>query len=289
MNLQNVSKVGFFGVIGNFLLMFLKFLGGIFFSSQAMISDAVNSLMDIFASSMTMLGGKISIRPKDEDHQFGHGKAEFIFSLFISLSMIGSSLFMFFSSMSSIWNGHEVTFSWLLFLVCLVTIVVKLCLFFYAKIVYQSSKSLLVYSNMIDHKNDVIITFFTLLSVVFVYFHISLLDSLVGIGISLWICFSGTKIFLESYYILMDQAMDEESAKQLRIFILKQKGVLGITKFETAPTGNQYLLVLSILVNGNLTTFQSHKIADRVKRKILKQFPKILTVTIHVNPFISKD
>ena len=284
--LQKISKVGFFGVIGNFFLMLLKFFSGIVFSSQAMISDAVNSFMDIFSSFMTLLGGKLATRPKDEDHPFGHGKAEFLFSLFVSLSMIFSAFLIFINSLKTIWNGHEVVFSYLLCFVCVITILIKFCLYFYARYVYLETKSLLVYSNMVDHRNDIIITCFTLLSILFSYYHIFILDSIVGVGISLWIGFSGFHIFLESYHILMDQAMDIDSANHLQVFISKQKGVLGITKFETVPTGNQYLVVLSILVDGNLTTLESHKIADRLKKKMLKQFPNVFSVTIHVNPLL---
>ncbi len=286
--MQNISKVGFFGVIGNFLLMLIKFISGILFSSQAMISDAVNSFMDIFSSLMTLIGGKLATRPKDEKYPYGHGKAEFIFSLFVSLAMMGSSIFILINSLKTIWNGHQVTFSYLLCLVCFITIIIKFFLYFYAKHVYLKIKSILVYSNMLDHRNDIIVTCFTLLSIVFSYYQIYLLDSFVGIGISCWIWFSGLKIFLESYRILIDHAMDDGNANKLQTYILKQRSILGITKFETIPTGSQYLLVLSILVDGNLSTLESHKIADRLKKKILKQFSNILSVTIHVNPKIEK-
>lgn len=285
---KSVAGVGMLGVIGNLFLACMKFLSGLFFSSQAMIADAVNSFMDIFASAMTMMGGHISSKPRDQDHQFGHGKAEFVFSLFVSISMIGGGFFIFLSSFKGILRGHVVDFSYLLLLTCVLTIMVKLLLYVFTKRVFQNTKNLLVYSNMIDHRNDMVVTSFTLLSVVFSYFSISILDSLVGMGISFVICFSGVKIFLESYQVLMDQALSKDDAKKIQDFILSQKGVKGITKFETAPAGHQYLLILSILVDGNLKTFESHHIADHLEKHLLKQFPSILLATIHVNPYKSK-
>lgn len=285
---KSVAGVGMLGVIGNLFLSFIKLVSGVLFSSQAMIADAVNSLMDIFASFMTLMGGRISSKPRDQDHQFGHGKAEFVFSLFVSMSMIAGGLFIFLSSLKSMIVGKGVEFSYLLFGTCLVTILVKFFLYCSTREVFLDTKSLLVYSNMIDHRNDMIITSFTLLSVIFSYFSISLFDSIVGMGISIVICFSGLKIFLESYRVLMDCALSSEDARKMQDFILKQKGVEGITKFETAPAGQQYMLILSILVDGNLTTFESHHIADELEKHILNTFPSILLVTIHVNPYKPK-
>ena len=86
------KKVGITGIIGNVFLFVLKIIVGIISRSQAMIADALNSAGDIFASFMTWLGNKISSVPNDEGHNYGHGKAEYIFSMLISISMITVSL-----------------------------------------------------------------------------------------------------------------------------------------------------------------------------------------------------
>lgn len=284
--MKQVSHVGMIGIIGNIFLMLIKMVSGIVFSSQAMIADAVNSFMDIFASFMTMLGGRIAAQPRDENHHFGHGKAEFLFSLFVSLSMIAGGIVILVDAFKGFFIGHVVTFSFLLCVVCLLTIIIKFLMYRYARNVFYTTESLLVYSNMIDHRNDMVITSFTFLSVFLSYFGISFVDSIVGIGISFWIGYSGVKIFFDSCRILMDQALTDVDSKKLQDFILRQDGVEGITKFETFPAGYQYILILSILVDGDLKTFESHKIADQLEKNILKAFPEIMTVTIHVNPFM---
>ena len=85
---QITKRVGALGIIGNSFLLIIKAIVGFLSKSQAMIADAANSAGDIFASAMTTIGNKIASEPKDEDHNFGHGKAEYIFSLLISLSML---------------------------------------------------------------------------------------------------------------------------------------------------------------------------------------------------------
>ena len=85
---KDIKKAGLAGIFGNIFLLIIKGTIGIITHSQSMIADSVNSASDIVASLMTFIGNKISSEPKDNDHNFGHGKAEYIFSLFISITMI---------------------------------------------------------------------------------------------------------------------------------------------------------------------------------------------------------
>lgn len=130
---KNIKNAGILGIVGNLFLLIIKGTVGFITHSQAMIADAANSAGDIFASLMTFIGNKIASAPQDDDHNFGHGKAEYIFSLFISLSMIGISLKLLYNSLISLIYGYKFDFSWFLVIVCVVTILVKLCLFLYTK------------------------------------------------------------------------------------------------------------------------------------------------------------
>ena len=108
---------GIYGIIGNIFLLIIKAIVGFVFKSQAMIADSFNSAGDIFASLMTFIGNKISSVPSDEDHNFGHGKAEYIFSMFIGLSMIFVAAKLFYASIKTLVLGSNLQFSWFLVLV----------------------------------------------------------------------------------------------------------------------------------------------------------------------------
>ena len=108
---DSTKKAGIFGIIGNIFLLVIKGTIGFITHSQAMIADAANSAGDIFASLMTFIGNKIASEPSDDSHNFGHGKAEYIFSLFISLSMILVSFKLLWDSIHSLINQSEFTFS----------------------------------------------------------------------------------------------------------------------------------------------------------------------------------
>ena len=99
---KKTKLAGIFGIFGNIFLLVIKAFVGFMCNSQAMIADALNSASDIFASLMTFIGNKIASKPKDEDHNFGHGKSEYIFSFLISISMIVVSVKLLIDSVTSL-------------------------------------------------------------------------------------------------------------------------------------------------------------------------------------------
>ena len=264
-------------------LLIIKGAIGFFTHSQAMIADAANSFGDIFASAMTSIGSKIASAPQDDDHNFGHGKAEYIFSLLISLSMIIIAFKLLYDSTTNLILGTKFTFSWILVLVCFITIITKLSLFLYTLKLYKINNNLLLKANMKDHRNDCIITTFTLISVLLSIINIYWFDSVVGIGISIWICITGIKIFIESYNVLMDKAIDNTTKEEIFEIISTYKEIKGAKHFTSTPVGYQYLISISIDLDGNMSTFESHKIADSLEKKINK-LPSVYLSIIHVNP-----
>ena len=231
------KKVGILGIIGNLFLFVIKIIIGYISNSMSMIGDAINSAGDVFASFMTWLGNKISSVPNDSDHNYGHGKAEYIFSLLIGISMMIVSVKLLYDSFFSIINHNKVLFSWNLVLIAIITILTKLLLYLYSKYAYAKTDNLLIKSNMFDHRNDIFITSFTLLAIILSYYNINFIDGIVGIGISIWIFISGMKLYKESYDVLMDQAIDNDSKNKILKIIKSHKEIKRIL----------YLLVINIL------------------------------------------
>ena len=152
------KKASILGILGNIFLLIIKGSIGIITKSQAMIADSANSAGDIFASIMTYVGNRIASEPRDDSHNFGHGKAEYIFSLFISISMIGIASKLLYDSAYSLFFGNSMQFSWLLVIVCVVTIIVKFLLFTYTNKLYKKYNNILLEANSKDHRNDCIVT-----------------------------------------------------------------------------------------------------------------------------------
>jgi len=277
------KRAGIFGILGNIFLLVIKGIVGFATNSHAMIADSFNSASDIFASLMTFIGNKISSEPKDTTHNFGHGKAEYIFSFLISLSMIGIAIKLLFDSIMSLINKNIVVFSYSLIYVCIITIIIKLILFLYTRKNYKKFNNILLEANSKDHRNDCIVTTFTLISVIFSYFNIFWFDGVVSIGISIWICFTGIKIFIESYNVLMDISIDEDTKNIILDLASAYKDVKEVKNLYTTPVGYQYVVVLTICVDGNMSTFESHELADNLEKNI-SLIDKVYKTIIHVNP-----
>lgn len=282
------KKVGIVGIIGNIFLFIIKIVIGFISNSQAMIADAFNSAGDVFASLMTWIGNKISSVPNDDDHNYGHGKAEYIFSMFISISMILVALKMLYDSFFSIILNNKLTFSWTLIVICLITILVKLGLYLYSKSLYKKYNNLLVKANMIDHRNDCIITLFTTVAILLTRVNIFWFDGLVGIGISIWIFIVGVQIFKESYNVLMDSSIDMESKKIILDIIKSNNDIKRIGTLYSIPIGYKYIVVITVFIDGNMPTSKSHKVTDKLEKEILSKIDKIEEVIIHVEPYYGK-
>lgn len=277
------KKAGIYGIIGNIFLLILKAIIGFISHSQAMIADSFNSAGDIFASLMTFIGNKIASAPKDADHNLGHGKAEYIFSMFISISMILVASKLLYDSVIVLIFGSEIQFSWFLIIVCIITIITKLSLFLYTKYAYQKHSNILLEANMKDHKNDCIVTTFTLLSVLLTLANIYWFDSIVGIGISLWICYTGITIFIESYNVLMDISVDAKTQDLILDIAHSYPEIKKVENIISTPVGNKYLVFLTICLDGNMTTFESHTLADNLENTI-NGLDKIYNTVVHVEP-----
>ena len=277
----NIASI--LGIIGNLFLLIIKGLISFVSHSQAMLADSINSASDIISSFLTFVGNKIASKPRDDDHHLGHGKAEYIYSMLISFLIILVAINVFKDAVMSFFRASEFNLSIWYIVVCLITIFVKLALFLYTNHIYKKHHNLLLLANSKDHRNDMIVTMFTLISGIFGYFGIYWVDSLVGIGIAIFILVTGIKIFLESYNVLMDKAMNEETKKEVMDIISKYQEVKKIQHFNATPVGYMYQVSFTIFVDGNLSTYESHDIANRLEKDITALDDIYLTI-IHVNP-----
>lgn len=281
---EDTKKSAIIGIVGNLFLLIIKAISGFAFHSQSMIADSVHSAVDFFSSLMTLIGNKISSIPSDNDHNLGHGKAEYIYSMLISISMIIISYKLLIQNISQMIFGNEkIEFSIYLVISALLTIFVKFCLFSYTMFNYKKHKNILLEANMKDHRNDMIITFFTLVSIIASKFGITYLDNIVGIGISICIFYSAVVIFLESYNVLMDKTIDEITKNQILKIVKNHSEIKKINHLNASPVGSKYMISISIFVDGNMSTFESHDIANSLEQEITNLNNVQLTI-VHVNP-----
>lgn len=278
---KNVSLVG---MIANILLAAIKVSLGLVSNSQAMIADGLNSVGDVFSSFMTWIGNKISSKPEDEDHPYGHGKSEYIFSFIIGLSLIIVAINVMTSSINSLILKETVKFSIILIIVAIGNIIVKAILYVYANKIGKLYNNLLVIANAKDHRNDIMLTLITLISIIFSKFNIYFIDGIAGIIISIWIAITGISIIYDAYKILMDTNLDEKYIEKIKNTIISIEGVFRIDAINSKPTGFKYLIILEIAVSGDITVNEGHCIAHKVKEQV-NNLDNIYDTIVHINPY----
>lgn len=279
-----INYASIFGMLGNIFLLTIKAIIGYITNSQSMIADAFNSASDIFSSIMTFIGNKIASIPSDEDHNLGHGKAEYIYSLLISIAMGLMSISVCKNSVLSLINKNTYKFNIWLIIVCLITIITKLILYLYTNKLSKKYNNLLLEANAKDHRNDCLLTSLNLVACLLSLKKIYFVDSIVGIFIAIWIFITATKIFIKSYDVLMDKSLDEDTKEKVFAIINKHPEIKKVIHFNSTPVGYQYQISFTIYVDGNLSTFKSHEIANNLEKEIDKKIPEIYLTVIHVNP-----
>ncbi|MEG2348747.1 MAG: cation diffusion facilitator family transporter [Clostridia bacterium] len=281
---KSIKKVSILSLIANMILLILKLFIGLLSNSQAMIADALNSAGDIFASSMSFIGAKLSSKPNDKDHPYGHGKAEYIFSMLISLSMIVASILMIKNAILSIVNKTQIIFSVWLVVVCIVVICTKVLLYIYSKNKNIKNGSILIKSIMEDHRNDIFVTTGTLMGIVSSYFGLYFVDGFVGISISIWILIVGIRLFKEAYKTLMDTNISLKEENEIIEYVTSNEEVLHVDSIIARPIGQQYVIILKLSMNSYKTLEQCHKLSGIIKSQLMEKFEYISDVVIHINP-----
>lgn len=280
---DTIKRVGIFGVIANLGLLVIKFLVGFMSKSQALIADAVNSLGDVMSSLLTYAGGKISSVPEDSDHEFGHGKAEFVASFLIGIIMIAMSADMIYNSIKSVIYNERFVFSWYVALTPIITIIVKFAMYIYVMKLAKESSSLIITANAKDHKNDMLVSLGVVIGIVFGYFGIFVADGIIGAVISISIAVTGIKIVKEAYEVLIDRCIDVSKTELLKQEIEEMENVRHVDSIKSKPTGALHMLIVKISVDPDMTVRDSHKIAGKIRGELTKK-EGIYDVIVHVNP-----
>ena len=283
------------GIVSNFILFLAKLLIGIFAGSIAVIGDSFNNLTDMGSSTVTLLGIHIASKPADEDHPYGHERFEYISSLFVSgvILIIGFELFT--ESITNFINGltnpQTLNVSAITIIVLVISIFIKLWQGIFNKKVGKLINSLPLEATASDSLNDMISTsailIATIISMIFPLikigdYYISL-DSLMGIGVSVFIFISGIKLILETVNPLIGVGPDNEFVKKIVDDIEAFDGVLGthdVICHMYGPT--TCFMSAHVEVDCRSDINQSHDLIDNIE-KIIKEKHRVELV-IHMDP-----
>jgi cation diffusion facilitator family transporter len=280
------SSVTLVGALANGLLIVLKFTAGIFGQSQALIADAVHSISDLVTDIVVLVGIRMGRKAPDDKHHFGHARIETLSSAIIGLALIGTALYLGLEASMNIYN-HTVYHPTSLALIGAgLSIAVKEALYHYTVRTGRKIKSQLVIANAWHHRSDAFSSVAVLLGVAGTLINPSwhVLDAFAALLVSFFIVKIGLNIVAGCIGEFTDAAPKTEDLDRIKNCINSVDGVIEMHDLRVRTSGGRFQMETHIVVNGQLTVTQGHRIAKMVERCLFEEIKSIDRVIVHVDP-----
>lgn len=272
------------GLAVNLVLMVMKLWAGNVAGSKAVFADGIESACDFIAIVSTMTALAIGRRPYDHKHPYGHGRAESISALLVSLVILATAVGIFATSLSSLVKREFNTPGWIAIAAAAATIVVKEVLYRVTKRRADELQSPALDALARDHRKDATSSLATLAGVAGAAAGLPFLDPLAALLTSFFIAHIGISTFRSSTYDLMDGAPEGSFVEEVTHLAEGVEGVDHVHEIRARTSGQFVIVDLKLEMDPQMTVKESHAIADRVKRLIFEQHANVGDVMIHVNP-----
>ncbi|WP_282018668.1 cation diffusion facilitator family transporter [Salegentibacter mishustinae] len=287
-NTSEAIKASWLSIFGNALLAIAKFVTGIFGNSYALIADAIESTTDVFSSFLVLLGLKYSSRPPDENHPYGHGKAEPLMTFAVVGFLVVSATVIAYESIQHIQTPHKVPEPYTLIVLGAIVIIKE---YFYRKVSKKGdeTKSTSLKADAWHHRSDAITSLMAFIGISIALFMgkgYETADDWAALFASGFIIYNAYLILRPALGEVMDEHMYDDMIGEIREVSINVPGVLDTEKCNVRKTGMIYHVDLHIIVNAEISVKEGHDIAHNVKNELLAHFPEIFDVLIHVEPNI---
>lgn len=276
------------GIVVNVMLSAGKILTGILFNSISVTADGVNNLSDGASSIITLIGFKISGKPADKDHPFGHARMEYLAGLILGIAILLVGVELIKSSFNKIINPVKTVFSIEMTVVLSISILVKLWLsVFYNKLGSKIS-SATIKAARTDSRNDVVATTVVLLSVFISKLTGYEVDGYVGILVALFVLYSGYDILRDILNPILGEMPDGEFISSIENKIISYDGIVNIHDLVVHNYGpNRYFATVHAEVNAKEDILKSHDLIDNIERDFARELN--INLVIHLDPIITDD
>ncbi|EQA10579.1 cation diffusion facilitator family transporter [Glaesserella parasuis] len=280
---QYVKRAANFAVIVAATLIIAKAFAWWQTGSMAILAAMTDSLVDLFASLTNMLVLRFALQPADDDHTFGHGKAESLAALAQSAFITGSATFLLLQGIQRLTEPQLVQSSELGIAISLFSIVLTAALVLYQKKVVKLTQSPAIEADSLHYQTDLYMNAAILVAMILNIYGVIYADALFAIGIALYILFNAAKMCWEAVQSLLDKALPQEEVDQIWAIALQHPRIIGIHDVKTRRAGAIRFIQLHLELDDHLPLVIAHDITDSLEQKILAVFPHS-EVIIHQEP-----
>lgn len=296
MRKKGIYRVTIVGSIINFILLLFKFFAGIMGHSAAMLADAVHSLSDFVTDIIVIVFVRISSKPEDEGHDYGHGKYETLATAIIGIALLFVGFGIFWNGASSIYHflhgGSLQKPGMLALIAALVSIVFKEALYHYTVFEGKKLNSQAVIANAWHHRSDALSSIGTAIGIggaILLGNHWRVLDPIAAVVVSIFIMKVAIKLLIPCVDELLEKSLPADVEDEIQKIILSFPGVSSPHHLRTRRIGNYYAIEVHVRMNGNITLEEAHHTATAIENKLKEEFGKGTHVGIHVEPIKESD
>lgn len=279
---------GIVGIIVNIILFIIKLTVGLLVNSIAVIADAVNNLSDVGASMVTIFGFKLSSKPADKEHPFGHGRIEYISGLIVAFLVLMVGIEFIKTSIDRIKNPVTMQFAWIPFILLLISILFKVWLSKFYKTVGDKINSSALKASSIDSLSDVVSSSTVVVSLLISKFTTFPIDGYIGVVVSLVILYAGYNLIKDTLDPLLGVAPDEDLVKDIHKMLLSYECIDGTHDLMVHNYGpGRIIASIHAEIPQDISVVKAHEIIDRAEKEISAELD--INLLIHMDPVTTKD
>ena len=282
---QKAKKVSLVSIIGNLLLTITKLIAGFFAGSTALIADAFHSASDLIGTVILLKGMQIAHQPADENHPFGHHRAETITSEILAVILMITAAGIGYEGLRILASNNIVVPQAAAVYVAILSIAAKEGMYRYSAKIGNEINSDAIIADAWHHRSDAFSSIAALVGIVGSRFGMTFMDPVAALFVALLIFRAGVQIYRKAVSALMDTAPSDEKLKELMDVIIAVDGVKQVDDLRVRRYGSKMIIDLKISVLPELTVEEGHNVAARTKVKVLDTDDSIQDVLIHVNPY----
>lgn len=285
---KKIVEAGRIGILANFILFSVKFTMGLLTKSIAIQADAFNNFADMGSSIITIFGIKLSNRPPDENHPFGHGRFEYISTLLVDFIVLFFGISFLKESVIKLFFPENVLFNKISVILLVLSIIAKILLSVYNKKLGEKINSNGLKAVAADAFNDVLTTSVVLVSYITTNFTTLPIDAIAGIIISLSIIWNGINLIKETVSPLLGEEADENVRNIITQIVIKHKNIVSCHKLIIHNYGvGKMVASIDVDVDENMTLVESHNLVDHIEKEIKEELD--IPIIIHVDPVKNID
>lgn len=288
---KEIYKVTIVGTIVNALLVAVKFVAGIMGRSSALVADAVHSLTDFVSDIVVLVFVRISGKPRDAEHEYGHGKFETLATMIIGVLLVAAGIGLLFNGAKQVWdsiNGIVLPEpTWIALAVAFISIVSKELLFRYTIKEGRRLNSDAVIANAWHHRSDVISSIGTMIGIggaMFFGRKWRILDPIAAVVVSFFIIKAGYDIIKPAINELLEASLPKEQTDEITEIIRSVAGVKGLHNLRTRKIGNAIAIDVHVKMDGDLRLTEAHEIASRIEKAIRDHYGVESMINVHMEP-----